>query len=252
MSKGRRGGRVDDPGDRGADSKVRDNQCNDSSWLVGQSPGGAGAPAIVQRVRQSHRNRRRVAKFAVIPGGLTEDSGSSSAAPVREESLLADLYSRHAGAVYGRCRWLLRDEEAAKDATQDVFAKALRALPEFRGAASPTTWLLRIATHHCLNELRASRALWKDEVERLSEMRSDEGVVPERRELVRVLLARAEPEEQEVAVMYFVDELTQTEIADATGRSLPTVRKRLRKFLARARKALVEAIPGVTFPEEDE
>jgi RNA polymerase sigma-70 factor (ECF subfamily) len=172
--------------------------------------------------------------------------------PSRERGLLADLYARHAAAVFGRCRWLLRDEEEAKDATQEVFAKALRAFGAFREAASPTTWLLRIATHHCLNELRAGRARWREEAGRLAELRRDEGVEPERRELVRALLGRADPEEQEIAVMYYVDELTQVEIAAATGRSLPTVRKRLRAFLAAARGALAEAFPNISLPEEDE
>ncbi len=193
-----------------------------------------------------------MARFAVIPGGRAEATSPSPFTPSRERGLLADLYARHAGAVFGRCRWLLRDEEGAKDATQEVFARALRALPEFREAASPTTWLLRIATHHCLNELRAGRARWREEAARLAELKRDDGVMPERRELVRALLGRAEPEEQEIAVMYYVDELTQAEIAEATGRSLPTVRKRLRGFLSAARAALAEAFPGIALPEEDD
>ena len=69
---------------------------------------------------------------------------------------------------------------------------------------------------------------------------------------MRVLLAAAPEEAQEVAVMYFVDELTQTEIAQELSRSLPTVRKRLREFLECARAALKEALPDVMLPEGDE
>jgi len=193
-----------------------------------------------------------LARFAVIPGGRAEAMSPSPSAAPRDGGLVAELYARHAAAVLGRCRWLLRDQEAAKDATQEVFAKALHALPEFRAAASPTTWLLRIATHHCLNEIRAGRARWREEVARLGALRRDEGISPDRRELLRALLGVAEPEEQEIAVMYYVDELTQTEIAEATGRSLPTVRKRLRAFLAAARGALAEALPGIELPGEEE
>ena len=60
------------------------------------------------------------------------------------------------------------------------------------------------------------------------------------RELVRALLAAAPEEAQEVAVLYFVDELTQAEIAQELGRSLPTVRKRLQEFLDCARGLLKE------------
>jgi RNA polymerase sigma-70 factor, ECF subfamily len=193
-----------------------------------------------------------VARFTVISGGRVESVGPRPSRTEQDGGLLAELYARHAPAVFGRCRWLLRDEEAAKDATQDVFAKALRALPEFRASSSPTTWLLRIATHHCLNEVRSVRARWHEEVVRIAALRQEDGLEPDRRELVRVLLRLAGREEQEMAVMYFVDELTQAEIAAATGRSLPTVRKRLRGFLATARAALAEALPGIALPEKEE
>lgn len=189
-----------------------------------------------------------MARFAVIPGGRAEPARS----PSREAGLLADMYARHAAAVLARCRYLLRDEDAAKDATQEVFARALRALPAFQGAASPVTWLTRIATHHCLNELRAKKAGWRDEIRRAAEGRTQEAPEVDKRALLRALLGAAEPEEQEMAVLYFVDEMTQLEIAEATGRSLPTVRKRLRGFLAAARAALAEACPGITLPEGDD
>lgn len=169
-----------------------------------------------------------------------------------DRGLLSELYEKHAAAVFGRCRYLLRDEEEAKDALQEVFAKALKALPEFRAAASPTTWILRIATHHCLNELRARRASWREQVLLLGRDRRVEQEPPERRELVRALLGAAPEEAQEVAVLYYVDEMTQAEIGEAMGRSLPTVRKRLREFLAAARAALATALPGISLPEGDE
>lgn len=194
----------------------------------------------------------------VIQGGKEGGDGRSlplraAAAPARGDAgLLRELYERHAAGVLARCRYLLRDDEAARDATQDVFAKALLALPEFRAQSSPGTWLLRIATHHCLNELRAKKARWRDALRELEGQRRVEVEPPERRALVRALLLAAEPEAQEVAVMTYVDELTQAEVAAQLGRSLPTVRKRLREFLGAARRALAEALPGLTLPEDGE
>jgi len=154
--------------------------------------------------------------------------------------------------VYARCRYLLRDDEAARDATQDVFVRVLRGVAELGVAASPTAFLLRMATNHCLNVMRASRSAWRDEVERIAQERSARGIEPDARELVRVLLGAAPVEAQEIAVLYFVDELTQAEIAAETGRSLPTVRKRLREFLAAARGALAEALPALVLPDPEE
>lgn len=184
----------------------------------------------------------------VLEGGRAgEETGPSVHA-----GLLQELYEKHAAAVYGRCRYLLRDDADARDALQDVFVKVLRSLAEFRAAASPATWILRIATHHCLNLLRARKAQWVDQLRTLNQGRSEQTEPPDRRELVRVLLAAAPREAQEVAVLYYVDEMTQAEIAQELSRSLPTVRKRLREFLACARAALKEAMPGVTLPEGEE
>jgi len=163
-----------------------------------------------------------------------------------------ELYVRYAAMVHGRCRYLLRDEEAARDATQEVFARVLRAAEELRAAGSQVGYLMRIATHHCLNVLRAQRVAWKEEVRELARNRSERGIEPDARELVRALLRVSSREAQEVAVLYFVDELTQAEIAEQTGRSLPTVRKRLREFLAAARGALAEAMPDAVLPGETE
>jgi RNA polymerase sigma-70 factor (ECF subfamily) len=100
--------------------------------------------------------------------------------------------------------------------------------------------------------LRASRAAWREEVGRVALARTERGIEPDARELVRALLGAAPPEAQEVAVLYFVDELTQAEIAQATGRSVPTVRARLREFLGAARGALAEAMPGIVLPDAEE
>src|SRR3954462_10350953 len=120
-----------------------------------------------------------VSALRVLPGGRSGNEPGPAVSADR--GLVAELYEKHAAAVYGRCRYLLRDDEGAKDALQEVFAKALRALPEFREAASPATWILRIATHHCLNELRARRAAWRDQLTELSKDRRDETEPPERR-----------------------------------------------------------------------
>ena len=100
------------------------------------------------------------------------------------------------------------------------------------------------STNRCLNLLRARKALWREQLRAAQADRRQETEGPDRRELVRVLLAAAPEEAQEVAVLYFVDELTQAEIALEVGRSLPTVRKRLREFLACAREALGVELEG--------
>src|SRR5262249_31489617 len=132
----------------------------------------------------------------------------------------------------------------AEDAMQDVFAKALGHWHEFRSESSPLTWLTRIATHHCLNVLRAERAPWHKRFAREVRARGEGHGGPqlyEDREAVRALLGKLDFETQQAAIHYFVDEMTLEEVAAAIGRSIPTVRKRL-AALAELREREVE--PG--------
>lgn len=171
---------------------------------------------------------RQTPSFQVIPGekGL-------AATDARAE--LRELYQRYGASVFSRCSYVLRDRSKAEDAMQDVFAKALTHYASFRAEASPLTWLTKIATHHCLNILRAERAGWHARFESDSKSRSDGDGGPqvlEMRDLVAKMLARVDQETQAVAIHYHVDEMTLEEVAELLGRSVPTVRKRLQEFAA--------------------
>lgn len=170
-----------------------------------------------------------------------EASEAPASRSPREE--IAEIYLRFGPIVSRRCRYLLRDEEAAKDATQEVFVKVMRSLELFRGEASPLTWVLKIATNHCLNQIASKRAGWRELYRQQTEhahaaFGSTGGEQIERAEQVRRLLGKLDAETQQVAIHYFVDEMTQDEIGAALGRSLPTIRKRIAKFVRVAQKEL--------------
>jgi RNA polymerase sigma-70 factor (ECF subfamily) len=169
----------------------------------------------------------------VVVGGKADDARAA----------LRELYAAYGGSVFGRCHYLLRDRVKAEDAMQDVFAKALLHWGEFRSEASPLTWLIRIATHHCLNVQRAERAPWHKRFARQQRARGEGHGGPQRledRDTVRALLERLDVETQQAAIHYFVDEMTLDEVAAAIGRSVPTVRKRLESVSAMADRRLKE------------
>jgi RNA polymerase sigma-70 factor (ECF subfamily) len=180
---------------------------------------------VTDRVSRPH--------LKLVAGGKADDTRAA----------LRELYSRYGGSVYGRCQYLLRDRVKAEDAMQDVFAKALLHWGEFRSESSPLTWLIRIATHHCLNVQRAERAPWHQRFARQERARGEGHGGPqlyEDRDTVRALLGRLDLETQRAAIHYFVDEMTLDEVAKALGRSVPTVRKRLESVSAMADRSLKE------------
>jgi len=171
---------------------------------------------------------RQTPTFQVIPG----EKGLAAADP---RAQMRELYGRYGASVYGRCSYVLRDRTKAEDAMQDVFAKALTHYASFRAESSPLTWLIKIATHHCLNILRAERASWHKRFEREAKAKESTDPGPqvfEMRELVSRMLSLVDQETQAVAIHYHVDEMTLEEVAALLGRSVPTVRKRLQEFAA--------------------
>lgn len=153
--------------------------------------------------------------------------------PPDRRAFLHELYTRYGGSVRGRCRYLLKDDSRAEDALHDVFARALTHMHEFRAEASPLTWLMKIATHHCLNQLRSEQAGWRRWFERDAAARPEGhggAESMETRDLVRRLLSRVDVETQAAVVHYHVDGMTLEEVAQVLGRSVPTVRKRLERF----------------------
>ena len=166
---------------------------------------------------------------------------------------LSRLYTLYAPTVYRRCRYLLRDDEEARDAMHDVFIKVQDKFKGFRGQASPLTWINRIATNHCLNILRSRKARWRQDIQQVAKVaeqsRDNDHAALERQDLVRAILARCDKSLQEIAIYYFVDAMKQEEIAQLVGISVPTLRKRLRHFLQIARRELQVQFPDLVLKE---
>lgn len=169
------------------------------------------------------------------------DGAQKEGARKDRRAFLRELYTAYGGSVYGRCRYLLKDASKAEDAMQEVFARALTHSETLRAESSPLAWLMKIATHHCLNQLRSERAPWRRWFERdeLARPEGDDGARKlEARELVRSLLSRVDVETQAAVVHYWVDGMTLEEVAAMLGRSVPTVRKRLEQFASLSNEEL--------------
>lgn len=144
---------------------------------------------------------------------------------------VSEVYRRYGPLLERRCRLLLRDDALAADALHELCTTLLRRGEPLRGAASPYRWLCSAATHASLDLLRRRKrvrdALPIDDVDTLG---AAPGVDPEARiEVLRALEALL-PDQQTLAIMLFVDGMTQSEAADELGVSRVTVNKRAQEL----------------------
>jgi RNA polymerase sigma-70 factor (ECF subfamily) len=145
-------------------------------------------------------------------------------------------YRRYGPMVVRRCRYLLRNEEQAMEAAQDVFVQLIRRQEQLTGDA-PAGLLLRMATNTCLNILRSQRRHPEDRDEerlhRIAESRDAEGSLFAKLRLDRIF-GREHSSTRIIAVLHYCDGLTHEQVAREVGLSVSGVRKRLRTLRARA------------------
>ena len=145
---------------------------------------------------------------------------------------------------------ILSNPDAAADATQDAFLKAYKAISKFRGG-SFKSWLLRIVTNTCYDQLRRKKRrpatslddlpVDADHSLYLRDPASQPDEYAERQELNRAIQAgigTLPVEQRVVVVLSDVQGMSYQEIVEITGLSLGTVKSRLSRGRAKLRDYL--------------
>ena len=154
-----------------------------------------------------------------------------------DSSAFAHLYQRYLPRVYSYVRARLNSEEDAADLTQQIFLRALDALPAYRPRGAPfAAWLFQIA-HNAVSDFyrrRKSAVSWEafPDVPHVHEQDVDALLVQqERMAALKMLLARLTPFERELLALRFAAGLSSPEIAQVVGKSPAAVKKQLTRLL---------------------
>lgn len=153
-----------------------------------------------------------------------------------DAAAIESLYREHGHAVLRRARVLLGNEDDARDVLHEIFASMLDNPPSFRGDSSITTWLYSATTHGCLNRVRNQ----KTRARLLAGQSQGEGVDSGNAEsavIVRQLMARVPEALAEIAIHYYIDEMTHDEIARVRGCSRRHVGDLIERLHASVRDA---------------
>jgi len=162
------------------------------------------------------------------------------------EKELRVLYERYAALVHARCRSILRSEDDAWDATQEVFMKLNNALPSIKNREALYSWLLSTSTNHCFSLLRRKKSVSFNE--EIHSPGTTEHVPHQEKEVLfkevlRHFLAPWDRKIREVVMYAYFDGYKQEEIVEITGLGASTIRKYLTRFKRKS------AASGLKFEE---
>ncbi|MEA2697307.1 MAG: hypothetical protein QOI66_1578 [Myxococcales bacterium] len=153
-----------------------------------------------------------------------------------DEAALAQLYQAYAPVVFARCRRILNSTPAAHDATQETFARLLAHSRKLLPGNESLFYLYKISTNICLNVLREQRVR-EHAVPELA-FRATLTRSPEKghadRQFAAALLNRCDKTSAAIAIMHYIDGMTQVEVAEVLSITRKTVFNRLRKLEALA------------------
>jgi RNA polymerase sigma-70 factor (ECF subfamily) len=138
------------------------------------------------------------------------------------------LYRRHRDWVH-RLAWRFTgNPQDALDVLQETFLYLFQKLPDLRLTASMTTFLYPVVKHLSLN-LRRRRRPGTDE-DLLPTLTAPAAQPASRADLAAVL-AGLPPEQREIVLMRFLDDMALDEIAQALEVPLGTIKSRLHRAL---------------------
>jgi RNA polymerase sigma-70 factor (ECF subfamily) len=177
---------------------------------------------VLERVRATDQHEQDVETARLV---ARAQAGDREAMP--------ELYLRFFDAVYSYLRVALRDEHEAEDATQEVFLKAMQALPryELRAKVPFRAWLFRIARNELISRVRKSKWVEVEEPERITR-RTDATSVATTEMLqcvsnadLMMLLERLPIAQRQVIALRFMLDLSTEEMGAVLDKSPEAVRQ---------------------------
>jgi RNA polymerase sigma-70 factor (ECF subfamily) len=190
-----------------------------------------------------------------------------------DASALTVLLRAYQRRIYSICYRMLRNEEDARDASQDCMIKVMEGLPCFDSRARLSTWVIRITINCCISHLRRRKlrghasldqpmdtgglhAGGREEYAAMSGHALLEGGEPrppervekeEARRAVLSALGRLDPSMRAVLILRDMQDLDYVQIAEVLEVPVGTVKSRL----FRARAALRDLIEAETGGEQN-
>ncbi len=146
---------------------------------------------------------------------------------------LVELYQR---PVYNLCYRMLGNSDEAEDASQETFLRVYKNIKHYDYKRSFSTWILSIAAHHCIDQLRKRRmvVISMDAFPYLDPPDGSPGPEAayhqkENQRRVEALLQTLNPQDRAAVIMVYWYDLSYEEIAQSLSLTVSAVKSRLHR-----------------------
>lgn len=182
---------------------------------------------------------------------ISDEDLIKSIVKTNDTVLFEVLYDRYSKIVYNKCYGFAKDEDEAKDLTQDVFLKLFVKLITFKGTSKFSTWLYAFTYNHCVNYVTRStqkkiekQSIESSGLENLSDENDedDNSIHRMKVEYLKVALELISPDEKMILLLKYQDLLTVKELETVLGIGESAIKMRLK----RAKERLINAYAKTT------
>ena len=146
------------------------------------------------------------------------------------------LYDRFSRLVFNKCYGFAKDEEEAKDLTQDVFLKLFVKLASFKGTSKFSTWLYAFTYNHCVNYVTRNTAKKFEkqsvdyaDIENISDIENESDFLTMKVDKLQAALELISPDEKMILLLKYQDFLSIKDIESVLGIGESAVKMRVKR-----------------------
>jgi len=156
------------------------------------------------------------------------------------------IYKRYSGKIFGKCLSLLKHEDEAEDATQDVMMKILLNMSKYSGRSRFSTWIYSITYNYCIDFIRRKKkdpSVYVDDF--LDNMDVEDDVedtflLEMNVKRLKIILEEIPTSDKSILLMKYQDEMSIKEIGQILDKSESAIKMKIKRAKQKFKKTYNE------------
>lgn len=182
---------------------------------------------------------------------LTDEEIVSEYLKTQNVAYFDKLYERYSGKIYAKCISLLKYEDVAEDAMQEIFMKILLNLSKFSGKSKVSTWIYSITYNFCIDIIRRKK---KDPSMLIDNFAGDNDMIDDVDDAflletnigrLKTILEKIPSSDKAILLMKYQDDMSIRDIGGILNKSESAIKMKIKRAKQKFKTIYVETYPEV-------